>query len=31
VLAAIKTDLITLRYLGRYVEECDAALDAADE
>lgn len=30
-LAAIKRDLITLRYLGRYVDECDAALEAADE
>lgn len=31
ILAAIKRDLITLRYVGRYVDECDAALDAADE
>lgn len=31
VLAAIKHDLITMRYVGRYVDECDAALDAADE
>ena len=30
VLAAIKHDLITLRYVGRYVDECDAALDAAE-
>jgi len=30
VLAAIKHDLITLRYLSRYVEECDAAIDASD-
>lgn len=29
-LAAIKTQLIVLRYLDRYLEECDAALDAED-
>ena len=26
-LAEIKRQLIVLRYLGRYLEECDAALD----
>lgn len=26
-LAAIKATLMTLRYLGRYLDECDAALD----
>ena len=26
-LAAIKTQLILLRYINRYLEECDAALD----
>lgn len=30
VLAAIKRDLIVLRYVGRYLDECEAALDAAD-
>jgi hypothetical protein len=31
-LAAIKQQLILLRYVERYLEECDAALDsAADE
>jgi len=29
-LAAIKKQLILLRYLDRYLEECDAALDAED-
>jgi molecular chaperone HscB len=29
-LAAIKAQLIVLRYLDRYLEECDAALDAED-
>lgn len=27
ILAAIKRDLITLRYVDRYLDECDAALD----
>ena len=27
ILAAVKQDLITLRYVDRYLDECDAALD----
>jgi molecular chaperone HscB len=30
-LTAIKNQLITLRYLDRYLEECDAALDADED
>ena len=29
-LSAVKARLISLRYVDRYLEECDAALDAAD-